>query len=60
MCFLSIVPVHAQNAVIDASSVTRPVTITISPRTGSFVEGSTFEVPLLLDTKELTVNGVEI
>lgn len=43
-----------------ASAENLDVAISISPRTGSFVEGSTFEVPILIDTKGKSINGIEI
>jgi hypothetical protein len=36
------------------------VEVTPSPRSGSFEEGSTFEVPILLNTKGASINGVEV
>ncbi|MFM2357926.1 MAG: hypothetical protein RJA61_663 [Candidatus Parcubacteria bacterium] len=50
----------AQNTTIDASTLTPRVSVSVSPRSGSFVEGSTFEVPLILNTKKLAANGVEV
>lgn len=36
------------------------VGISFSPRTGSFVEGSTFNVPILIDTHGTSVNSIKI
>ncbi len=44
---------------LEAQSLSH-VVISFSPRTGSFVQGSTFQVPILLDTKGKSINGIEI
>jgi hypothetical protein len=36
------------------------VEVSPSPRSGSFEEGSVFEVPILLNTKGASVNGIEV
>lgn len=50
----------AQTIDIDADNLVPKVTLSLSPSSGSFVQESTFEVPILIDTKEQSVNGVEI
>ncbi len=45
---------------VDANSLLPKVDVSFSPRTGSFVEGSTFEVPIIINTKNSNINGVEI
>jgi hypothetical protein len=51
---------YAQSIYIDASNLVPKVGITFSPRTGSFVESSTFEVPILIDTNGASINGLEV
>lgn len=53
-------PVSALAVTIDASKIMPTATVYFSPRTGSFIEGSTFEVPVLLNTRGSSVNAVEI
>jgi len=50
----------AQLINIDASKLLVKPEIYLSPRTGSFVEGTTFDVPILLNTKGVSVNGLEV
>lgn len=50
--------VHAQT--LNANTLVKRVGVTVSPRTGSFVEGTTFDVPILIDTRGASINGVEI
>lgn len=50
----------AQTLNLDADSLVPKVTLSLSPSSGSFVQESTFEVPILIDTKDQSVNGVEI
>jgi hypothetical protein len=50
----------AQYSNIDASKLVPRAEISFSPRTGSFVEGSTFEVPILLNTKGNSINSIEL
>ncbi len=51
---------EAQVINVDASGLVVKPEITLSPRTGSFVEGSTFDVSVLLNTKGISINGLEI
>ena len=50
----------AQSGEVDASKLLAHTEVYLSPRTGSFVEGSTFDVPILVNTKGRSINGVEI
>jgi hypothetical protein len=52
--------VGAQTINVDASKLIPRAEVFLSPRTGSFVEGSTFDVPILLNTKGSNINGVEV
>jgi hypothetical protein len=52
--------VKSQGVAIDASKLVPKAEISFSPRTGSFVEGSTFEVPILINTKGSSVNSIEV
>lgn len=56
----SSVPLHAQTVSVDASKLVSRVEVQLSPRTGSFVEGSTFQVPILVNTRGASINGIEI
>jgi hypothetical protein len=58
--FLGIAIVNAQTVNIDASKLLAKADIILSPRTGSFVEGSTFQVPILVNTKGRSINGIEV
>lgn len=50
---------HAQTS-YDANSLISKVSLQFSPRQGSFVEGSIFEVPIILDTNGLNINTLNI
>mgnify|MGYP003393153764 CR=1 FL=1 len=62
LSFVSTVPlfVFAQRVVLDAGTFTPRVSVTLSPKSGTFVEGSTFDVPIILNTKGISINGVEV
>ncbi|OHA91889.1 MAG: hypothetical protein A3J09_00045 [Candidatus Zambryskibacteria bacterium RIFCSPLOWO2_02_FULL_51_21] len=51
---------HAQIVNLNASDLIPKIELSFSPRTGSFTEGSTFDIPILINTKGVSVNGVEI
>src|SRR3989344_4016179 len=51
---------YAQTVNIDASKLLAHTEVSLSPRSGSFVEGSTFQVPILLNTREKNINGIEV
>lgn len=36
------------------------VEVSFSPRSGSFIEGSTFDVPIIINSREEKINGIEI
>lgn len=59
---LSLTPIitSAQTVSIDASRLIRKPEIILSPRSGSFVEGSTFDVPILLNTNGVSINSLEV
>lgn len=50
----------AQTINLDARALIPRVEVSVNPRSGSFVEGSTFEVPILINSKGQSINGVEI
>ena len=52
-------PAFAQQT-MDASLLLPSVSIRFSPSSGTFVAGSTFEVPVVLDTKGASVNTVAV
>ncbi len=52
--------VSAQFVDIDVSKLLIRPEIYFSPRTGSFVEGTTFDIPILLNTRGASVNGLEV
>ena len=47
-------------AQVGDADVKTKVEISLSPRAGSFVAGSTFEVPVLINTNNLSINAVDI
>jgi hypothetical protein len=51
---------YAQTISIDASGLVPRAELFLSPRSGSFVEGATFDVPILLDSKGNNINGIEV
>ncbi|MBP9701638.1 MAG: hypothetical protein KBD47_01495 [Candidatus Pacebacteria bacterium] len=58
ICAASLGVANAQT--LNANTLVKRVGVTLSPRTGSFVEGTTFDVPILIDTRGSSINGVEI
>ena len=52
--------INAQTINVDASKLVARAEVSLSPRSGSFVEGSTFQVSILLNTNGKSVNGIEI
>ncbi len=53
--------VHGQQTIrVDAQSLLQKATIFFSPRSGTFSEGTTFEVPLYVDTKGRSVNTFDL
>lgn len=57
---LPVFSVNAQTVNLDASKLVPHVQIGFSPSSGSFAEGSTFEVPIIIDTRGLNINSTEI
>lgn len=51
---------NAETVNIDASKLLPKSEVFLSPRSGSFVEGSTFDVPILLNSKGNSINGIEV
>lgn len=51
---------HAQEISIDASKLLSQTKVFLSPAGGSFVEDSSFEVPIYVNTEGRNINGVEI
>src|SRR3989344_7957086 len=45
---------------IDASRLVPHTEVSFSPRSGSFVEGSIFQIPIFINTKNRSVNGIEV
>lgn len=63
LCVLLMSPtsfVDAETINISAPKLVPHVEVSFSPTTGSFVEGATFEVPIIINTKGQNVNGIEI
>ncbi len=53
-------PLSAQTVNVDASKLQARVEVYFSPRSGSFEEGSTFQVPVYVNTKGRSINGIEV
>lgn len=52
---------NAQQAVyVDVSKLIPRVEVSFSPRTASFIENSTFDIPILVDTRGANINGIEV
>jgi len=45
---------------VDVHSLLQKATVSFSPRTGSFTEGSTFQVPIILNTQGKSINAIEV
>jgi hypothetical protein len=45
---------------IDVHSLLQKATVSFAPRTGSFTEGSTFQVPISIDTEGQSINAIEL
>lgn len=52
--------VEAQTIYLNASELQSRVEVSFSPKTGSFVEGSTFDIPILINTRGSSINGLEV
>lgn len=53
-------PIYAQEINVTAVQFLPKVELFFTPRSGSFTEGSTFDVPILVNTNEHSINGVEV
>ena len=51
---------RAEVVTVNAMKLLPKVEVSLSPRSGSFVEGSTFEVPIIINTKNSSINGIEV
>lgn len=51
---------NAQTINLDASKLVPKAEVYFSPRSGSFVEGSTFDVPIFINTKGSSINSIEV
>lgn len=45
---------------IQASQLLPHVEVSFAPQAGTFVEGSTFQVPILINTKGTSINGIDL
>lgn len=52
--------INAQVINLDASKSLSRAEVLLSPRSATFVVGSTFDIPILLNTKGGSINGIEI
>lgn len=52
--------IFSQTINVDASKLRSRVEVYFSPRSGSFSQGSTFDVPILINTQGNSINGVEL
>ena len=53
--------VDAQQTVyLDVSELIPKTELSFSPRTASFIENSTFDIPILVNTKGANINGIEV
>lgn len=53
------IPFNLGAQTIDASKLVPRVEVSLSPTSGSFTEGAVFDVPIILNTKGQSVNGIE-
>lgn len=51
---------EAQTITLDASKLLPRVELSVSPRAASFAEGSTFDMPILLNTRGHSINAIEV
>ena len=45
---------------LDVSSLLQKASVSFSPRAGSFIAGSTFEVPIVINTQGKSINAIEL
>lgn len=60
LALLGAFSVNAQELSVNASDLVSQTKVYLSPATGSFVQGSTFDVPIYVNTEGRSINGVEI
>ncbi|KKR29115.1 MAG: hypothetical protein UT61_C0036G0006 [Candidatus Woesebacteria bacterium GW2011_GWA1_39_8] len=51
---------YAQTVNLNAAKLIPHIEVSLSPSSGSFTEGSTFEVPIIINTKGFSVNSIEM
>lgn len=49
-----------QTIQVNASQLIPRVEVSFAPQSGTFVEGSTFQVPILINTKGTSINGIDL
>lgn len=53
--------IRAQQTIqINASQLIPHAEVSFAPQSGTFVEGSTFQVPILINTKGTSINGIDL
>jgi hypothetical protein len=57
---LPLLNLGAQVNSFNASQLVPRIEMGFSPRNGSFVEGSTFDIPVLINTRGASINGIEL
>jgi len=61
VCFFSAPLARAETAVnLNVSDLVPHTEISITPQTGTFAEGATFEVPIFINTKGRSVNAIDL
>lgn len=58
LLFISVVSAQVIN--VDANKLLPRTEVSFSPRSGSFVEGSLFQVPIFINTKGRSINGIDV
>src|SRR3989344_2464658 len=56
----SAVRAEEQVVQVSASQLLARAEVTFAPQSGTFVQGSTFQVPILINTKGVSVNGIDL
>src|SRR5262249_38146167 len=56
----ALIPLYTQAVTLDANKLVQHVSVSFSPRQGSFTDDSTFDVPVIVNTQGTTINGVEL
>lgn len=60
LCVAVVLPWRGEAVDLSAPALVPTAEVLLSPRTGTFVQDSTFEVPIFINTKGSSVNGIEI